>query len=651
MSVDKKYFSVIRGDAELVVKNLADGSEFTQSCKSLPNKIEDYFWTHANELFMVTRQGLEIYRLYPELKALKLVKAIQEKYTWFTYSHENRLIVLYAGGNVLNCYHFPPNMIVKVPRVELLEIDKRSSILSSSVSVERIYGSIYCVFIYSEAKQVVLYELAKDEVKRKHILHVGVGSHFSTSVVDNLVVVHILDLKVSGVFDVRAKSVIEQCEAQPATASQAPTPSLSSVLAPLYPMRALVAPSSIAPFLPEQAAAPVSVGGIKDRGQAPGVRLYSESWEFRSPNFIIDRQQAYLWELKLNLNEASLHFLDNTSHTSQNFVQNCATFVINPAASKAAPAHSTQQATVLAQRTMTPLSLLIDFLMRRTLSKNLILQVLRSAVEQRSSLQQLAKIFDLLNVVYSSNAINLTLKFYRDTIQDGSEQKAVPAVRETLDVAEPPLATARRTSTAALPSAPLSVDQRPASAADTSATLLQVPLPQECTPDGHIILDQADLYTHVFCPVDEQKSLDHKFLVALFIEYIRSVLFRGMRVHHYLYEFVINMLVTHKMFPQLHQFLQYHVISDSVHVAYLLLSLEAIYPPSYQLALDMMKRLGLFNEIVEVLLTKGQVMAALRFVRSYRVETISPKRFLDAAEAQSDQTLFYTTYTLLRFFA
>lgn len=60
-------------------------------------------------------------------------------------------------------------------------------------------------------------------------------------------------------------------------------------------------------------------------------------------------------------------------------------------------------------------------------------------------------------------------------------------------------------------------------------------------------------------------------------------------------------MVRNKKWNQLHQFLQYHVVNDSTHVACQLLSLESVYPPVYQLALDMMKRLGAYEQIVEVL--------------------------------------------------
>lgn len=85
-------------------------------------------------------------------------------------------------------------------------------------------------------------------------------------------------------------------------------------------------------------------------------------------------------------------------------------------------------------------------------------------------------------------------------------------------------------------------------------------------------------------------------------------------LQHYQYELVIKTLVQHNLFYMLHQFLQYHVLSDSkplvrpgpalcfghlqvrgqifllcVFEACLLLSLESTYPPAHQLSLDMLK--------------------------------------------------------------
>ncbi|KAM7175845.1 regulator of MON1-CCZ1 complex [Macrochelys suwanniensis] len=162
------------------------------------------------------------------------------------------------------------------------------------------------------------------------------------------------------------------------------------------------------------------------------------------------------------------------------------------------------------------------------------------------------------------------------------------------------------------------------------------------------VIDQSDMYTHVLS-VFTEKEAPHKFTTAVLMEYIRSLNQFQIAVQHYLYELVIKTLVQHNLFYMLHQFLQYHVLSDSKPLACLLLSLESIYPPAHQLCLDMLKRLSTANdEIVEVLLSKHQVLAALRFIRGVGGhDSVSARKFLDAAKQADDNMLFYTIF---RFF-
>nr|KAF6472326.1 regulator of MON1-CCZ1 [Molossus molossus] len=105
------------------------------------------------------------------------------------------------------------------------------------------------------------------------------------------------------------------------------------------------------------------------------------------------------------------------------------------------------------------------------------------------------------------------------------------------------------------------------------------------------VIDQSDMYTHVLSPFTEKKAMPHKFVIAVLMEYIRSLNQFQIPVQHYLHELVIKTLVQHNLFYMLHQFLQYHVLSDSKPLACLLLSLESFYPPAHQLSLDMLKML------------------------------------------------------------
>ena len=164
-----------------------------------------------------------------------------------------------------------------------------------------------------------------------------------------------------------------------------------------------------------------------------------------------------------------------------------------------------------------------------------------------------------------------------------------------------------------------------------------------------VMITQKDIYDKVFVPFADHKDMPYKFLVAVVVEYIRSLNKLAISVEHFLFELVMNLLIENKCYYQLHQFLQYHVISDSKPLALLLLSRELVYPPATQLAMDMFKRLKTADsEIIDILLTRGQILTALRFIKSTdKVDSVSARQFLEAAANEDDKTLFYTVF---RFF-
>lgn len=238
--------------------------------------------------------------------------------------------------------------------------------------------------------------------------------------------------------------------------------------------------------------------------------------------------------------------------------------------------------------------LLVDFLLLRKESKMVILTVFKQALTpgRQCSLPTLARMFDKLNFAYKS---------YSQEMEQAAQQSPDASRSQS---------------------------------------------PQKQFTRCQTVITQEDMYTHVLSMFVENKSIKYKFMVAVLVEYIRSLNQCETEVEHYLYELVINLLVRNKCFYQLHQFLQYHVISDSKPLACLMLSLESDYPPSYQLALDMLKRLNTANEeIIEVLLSKRQLLAALRYIRAIGAEdSASPRKFLEAASISEDNMLFYTVF-------
>ncbi|XP_020288315.1 uncharacterized protein C18orf8 isoform X2 [Pseudomyrmex gracilis] len=237
---------------------------------------------------------------------------------------------------------------------------------------------------------------------------------------------------------------------------------------------------------------------------------------------------------------------------------------------------------------------LVEFLMQRSNAKQILIQVLQSFMTQLPvSLMDMPTIFDKLNSVYRN--------YLESEIQNQIGTPLQNNVKNVTTVAE--------------------------------------------NFKYKLLLDQSDMYSHILSKFPED-TIEPKMIVWVLLEYIRSLAEHGIPVQHYLHELVITTLVHQKAYYQLHQLLQYHVVADSKPLACLLLSLENLYPAAHQLALDMLKRLGnAHEEIIEVLLSKGHILAALRYIRSVgMVDQVSARKFLEAAKATDDATLFHSVF-------
>ena len=189
-----------------------------------------------------------------------------------------------------------------------------------------------------------------------------------------------------------------------------------------------------------------------------------------------------------------------------------------------------------------------------------------------------------------------------------------------------------------------------------------------------VILDQADIYTNIMSPLLEMATLDGsaitiKRVIAIVIEYLRSLEERQIPAQHFLHELLINLLVRSGQYYQLHQLLQYHIISDSKPLACLLLSLEGSYPAAFQLSMDMLSRYNtlafqfqsvihqkfLFRlktsqeEIVEILLSKKKILSALMYAKSSGLERSVPaKKFLQSAKDTGDKSILQSARNWLQ---
>ena len=503
-----------------------------------------------------------------------------------------------ASGLTIQGYHFTSNAVIKIPKFTI-EKDKNSNnknnneiLNKNEFVISQIYGKLFCIQIDSNKEEIILYQLTREIVIKRTTIPIHTKGQITIQIVDNLIVIHNIETKVAMMFDIKDLDNID------------------------FPV-----------------AAPLPIYTYSNDTQQYEIEVYTKNWLYIQPNIIIDTNDGLIYYVHLNLNAIILTFTDKKR--------------------------------------------LIDFLMKRTNSKELLLNELKSIINDGESLFILADIFDLLNLVLvnsdssqssingnvgSPNSSNITYSspFYSSsklrriaslsnlTLSNSNNSNNNNNKNEPVAIATPITSSSDEWGTQSIIGLP-TISNNYEDINNNNIINGSPNFPTKTTENkknkGYVIVTQSDMYTHVFLPLEEEKGLDNKFIIAVLTEYIRSLNYYHIQVEPFIYELLINFLVRNNRFYQLHQLLQYHVVSDSVHVACQLLSLENTYPPSYQLALDMLKRLHTHDQIVEVLLTTKHVIPAIRFMRSHKNRIpISPARFLEVALETGDKTLFYTAY-------
>uniref|UniRef100_H2ZH33 Mic1 domain-containing protein n=1 Tax=Ciona savignyi TaxID=51511 RepID=H2ZH33_CIOSA len=137
-------------------------------------------------------------------------------------------------------------------------------------------------------------------------------------------------------------------------------------------------------------------------------------------------------------------------------------------------------------------------------------------------------------------------------------------------------------------------------------------------PPSHrdcVVIDQNDMMSHVLEFFVSDCNITYGFKISVLMEYVKSLEGFRIKTKPLLHELLIDTLVQNGGFLMLQQLVRHRVVEDSKRVACKLLSLESAHAPCSQLALDMLQRLKTSDdEIIEVLLSKQQVLPALRFI-------------------------------------
>ncbi|XP_046386131.1 regulator of MON1-CCZ1 complex [Ischnura elegans] len=655
-SPNQKILAIQRSKTSVEFVNFPyerESVEYTQSCKGKNTMILGFVWTGNNEIAFITDNGIELFQVIPERRVLKALRSQSCSALWFVHCPRSSMVLLSSGtqGHTLQPFLFKPGNIVRLPKFEVepptgapssgaggsshgsgwgVSGQRSSGMLPErDVTLGVLYGNPSVLVLRHHrprppsstpiasslaspatapprslhfsrppivphppannqplGAEIVIYTLqGTSQPKKSHILELNMSGRFAVNIVDNLVIVHHEASKTSVLYDIRLPG-----ETDCGITRHKP-------VAPPRPIRpfSLRLPQP----LPLQPSEPSEIP----------CDLYSPNWVVFQPDVIIDAKLGCLWCVGIQLEPLAHLLLPSQAPRLVHFL--------------------THRSSLGGEAWRVLLNIMKDMI----LSPSGPSETERpSYVDPNpgSRLTSLAAIFDRLNAVHHEYA--------RAKL---AAQKSLPASG----------------------SSHLSATQSSNSSSSQQGNISAQPL---------VVLDQADMYSNIFIKMGSNQGSGEvsgkilqpsrpstevteeswwagprgRFASAVLVEYIRSLSEHSIPVQHYLHEMLINALVRRGAFFQLHQFLQYHVIGDSKPLACLLLSLENVYPAAHTLALDMLRRLsGAQEEIVEVLLSRQQILPALRFVRNHgSVDQISARKYLEAARATGDPVLFASVF-------
>ncbi|XP_028777547.1 regulator of MON1-CCZ1 complex [Neltuma alba] len=605
-SLDVKVIAIQRSDHEIQFQNRETGETFTHTCRTESESILGFFWTdsHICDIVLVKTSGLDMYAYKSDSKSLQLVEAKKLNVSWYAYTHESRLVLLATGMQCKTFHGFQISSadIVRLPRFEMVmaksEANSKPVLAAEDIYIVTVYGRIYCLQFDRVAMLLHSYRLYRDAVIPQGSLPIYSGK-IAVSVVDNVLLIHQVDAKVVILYDIFADS---------RAPISAPLPLL---------LRGLPRSNSFSSRSTGRESESLDANLVSNHGAV----TYADAWSFLVPDLICDGANKLLWKIQLDLEAIS--------------------------------ASSSEVSSVL------------EFLQRRKLeaskAKQLCLGIVRTLILERRPVSMVAKAIHVLITSYSHSV--KTNPHLRGTKSDktsatGAQHAVSPlsgAVVSALgaDALGKSIMheSAARVDSGSLhkSSTVLSLDSEGEARSATqrrytpetqahSAHVTQSSLqsgqeePQLSSP----AISPDEMYSFVFAPVDEETVGDPSYLVTIIIEFLHSANAEKVRVLPNLYALTIQLLARNERYAELGLFVINKILEPSREVAVQLLESGRQNSQTRKLGLDMLRQLGLHQEYVLLLVQDGYYLEALRYARKYKVDTIRPSLFLEAAFVSKD---------------
>ncbi|KAK7259613.1 hypothetical protein RIF29_25223 [Crotalaria pallida] len=560
------------------------------------------------DIVIVKTSGLDLYAYNLESKLLQLVETKKLNVSWYVYTHESRLVLLASGMQckIFHGFQISSADIVRLPRFEMAmaksEANSKPVLAAEDIYIVTVYGRIYCLQVDRVAMLLHSYRLYRDAVIQQGSLPIY-SSRIAVSVVDNVLLIHQVDAKVVILYDLF-------------TDSRAPISAPLPLLLRDFPRSGFSSQSS-------GRESESSDGNVVSNHEAV---IYADTWTFLVPDFICDVANKLLWKFHLDLEAIS--------------------------------ASSSEVPTFL------------EFLQQRKLeankAKQLCLGMIRTLILERRPVYMVARAIHVLVTSYSHSIKTCSHpkglkpeKMSATGVQNaGAEASAIGTdtigksivhgstagigsgllnKASTVSSLESEDESESTNSKEALVGGKVN-NENSSSAEAYSAYAVQTSLQsqQEESQLTSAAISPDEMYSFVFSPVDEEMIGDPSYLVAIIIEFLHSANVEKIRVLPNIYVLIIQLLVRNERYAELGLFVMNKILEPSKEVALQLLESGRQNIQTRKLGLDMLRQLGLHHDYVLMLVQDGYYLEALRYARKYRVDTIRPSLFLEAAFVSND---------------
>lgn len=278
--------------------------------------------------------------------------------------------------------------------------------------------------------------------------------------------------------------------------------------------------------------------------------LYSPNWVLFQPDIVIDAKLGCLWNVELKLEPISCFIGDN-------YVKK------------------------------------VDFLLRRTRAKNILLTVIHELLSKQYSgtkLPIIEQIFDKINTTYKNELDNDLLR-----------HMALPSSSKSTDLGRD-------------------------------------------SQSARVLIDQNDMFSCVFSSLNDCTHFGRVLML-----YIHSLVKHKITLQHELSKMIMTDLIKKKKINALHQLLCLSAINESKPLACFLLSMSKIDDRVFQVAMDMLARIDAHEIILEVLLEQGFVVEALKISKqSPNADFIPARKYLESAIKTNDALVFQSVYAFFQ---